>query len=145
KSSMSFLGTPLFWLLVLLALVGLTTFIDFKRKKRSAWLDTALFALTGLAGCLLFFLWFLTDHTATAINFNLLWAFPLNLGLPFLLFRKAHWFKNYVRLLLGLLGLLLLLGLFGIQGFSPLLLPLVLALGIRYFFIFLFFPKPEVS
>ncbi|MBK6265543.1 DUF4105 domain-containing protein [Marivirga sp. S37H4] len=47
-----------------------------------------LFFVTGLVGCLIFFLWFLSDHVATVNNWNILWAFPLNVVFAFLLFRK---------------------------------------------------------
>lgn len=136
-----FLSTPLFWILVLSLWIVLITYMNFKRNKRSRWLDVLLFLLTGLAGCLIFFLWFLTDHTATVLNFNILWAFPLNLILPIFFAKRTPWFKNYVRLLMGLLVLVIILGLFKIQVFSPLLLPLIIALGIRYFYLYLQIPK----
>jgi hypothetical protein len=47
-----------------------------------------LFFVTGLLGCLIFFLWFLSDHIATANNWNIIWAFPLNVMMAFLLFKK---------------------------------------------------------
>jgi hypothetical protein len=39
--------------------------------------DKLLFVLLGLLGCLIVFLWFFTDHTATRLNWNILWAHPL--------------------------------------------------------------------
>ncbi len=50
--------------------------------------NRVLFFITGLLGCLIFFLWFLSDHVATVNNWNILWAFPLNAIFAFLLFKK---------------------------------------------------------
>lgn len=140
KKNNNFFLTPLFWLLIVLAMVWIITFIDFKKNKRSRWLDFTLFFITGLAGCLIFYLWFLTDHTATAGNFNILWAFPLNLILAFLLIRKTKapkWLSGYLKILMGFLVLVIISGLFKVQVFSPLLLPILLALGTRYFYVLL--------
>ncbi len=140
KKNGNFFLTPLFWLLIVLALVWIITFIDFKKDKRSRWLDFTLFFITGLAGCLIFYLWFLTDHTATIGNLNILWAFPLNLILSFILIRKKvppKWLSAYLKILMGFLVLVIVFGLFKVQVFSPLLLPILLALGTRYFYVLL--------
>jgi hypothetical protein len=142
KKNNNFFLTPLFWLLILLAIVWIITFIDFKKNKRSRWLDFTLFFITGLAGCLIFYLWFLTDHTATAGNFNILWAFPLNLIPSLFLIRKTKapkWLSGYLKILMGFLVLVIFFGLFKVQVFSPLLLPILLALGTRYFYVLLQF------
>jgi len=139
KRNTGFWVTPLFWLLFFLMIVWLITFLDFRRNRRSRWLDMVLFLVTGSAGALIFFLWFFTDHTATVGNLNILWAFPVNLIVAFLLMRKRQWpwLLVYVKILLGLLALLIILGLFKVQVFSPLLLPILLALGTRYFYLLL--------
>ena len=80
-----FTTSPLFWFGLLFLFTATITYIDFKNKVRSKVLDIVLFLLTGIAGCIIFFLWFLTDHQATALNFNILWAFPFNLVLVFYL------------------------------------------------------------
>ena len=41
--------------------------------------QNALLLTTGLTSLLVLFLWFLTDHTTTQQNWNILWASPLNL------------------------------------------------------------------
>ncbi len=43
--------------------------------------DVVLFGGAGIAGVVVAFLWFGTDHTVTGPNLNLLWAFPAHLGL----------------------------------------------------------------
>lgn len=137
---------PLFWLLFLFAFTATITYIDFRNKTRSRWLDFFLFLFSGIAGCLLFFLWFFTDHTATINNFNLLWLFPLNLAGAYFLIRKSDppgIFRPYLIGLCILLGLTGLIWLLGIQQFSPLILVPLLALLIRYVWLILYFRKPQ--
>lgn len=133
-----FTATPLFWLLVLLILTIAITWIDFKNKSRSRLMDGVLFLLTGLAGLFLFFLWFLTDHQDTVWNANLLWAFPANLLLGYLLLVRAEapaWVPNYLKGLAAAIGVCALLWLFGIQVFSPLVLVIWLTLFLRIAFL----------
>ncbi len=72
-------GTPmqLFWLLALVYA------IFWFRSKRSAGWERVLHGIVGLVGLVMVLLWFATDHTATAWNFNLLWASPTWLLLTF--------------------------------------------------------------
>ena len=78
-SENSFLLSPLFIFGLIGLLIIFITYKDYKRKSRSRFLDTFLFIFTGLIGLFLVFLWFATDHTATANNYNLLWAFPISI------------------------------------------------------------------
>jgi len=133
-----FILTPLFWLIVLMTSVVFATYFDHKKNKRSKWLDFALFFITGSAGLLIFFLWFMTDHVFTKANFNLLWAFPLNFVLAFILVKSKTapaWVKKYLWILLIGIAATGILWLFKIQVFSPLLIVILLALGIRYLFL----------
>lgn len=70
---------------ILVGLLGLGWVAAAVRPARLArwgrWSDVALFGLSGVMGVVLAFLWFLTDHTVTGPNANLLWAFPGHLGL----------------------------------------------------------------
>jgi hypothetical protein len=119
----------------LLAFTGTITYFDFKHKARSRWLDFSLLFLTGLTGTFLFLLWVATDHTSTPYNYNILWAFPVNLviAFPFLFQDKVPvWAPKYFGLTLGLMGIMLLLWALKVQIFSPVLIPLLLTLAIRY-------------
>ncbi|WP_394749788.1 lipoprotein N-acyltransferase Lnb domain-containing protein [Spongiimicrobium salis] len=139
----SFLSTPLFWFCLFLLLVGFFTYLDYKRNTRRRWLDFFIFLVSGAPGLLLFFLWFFTDHGATAGNFNMLWAFPLNTIVAFFVLRKnmPKWISSYLILSLLLLLLTLVSGVLGLQVFSPLIIPLCLTLGLRYAFLFVFHKK----
>lgn len=133
-----FLASPLFWFIVIFFFVLTITYIDFRNKTRSKWLDFFVFFVTGIAGCLITFLWFFTDHTATAGNFNILWAFPANIALAFMVIssnKLPSWFQKYIWLLLGLIVITLVLWIVGVQIFSPIIIPILLTLTIRYLFL----------
>lgn len=138
----NFIATPLFWILALSIFVLVRTYLDHKSKHRSRILDFVLFVITGLAGVLLIFLWFFTDHTATLQNFNVLWVFPLNVFMAFVLLKKnpkTPWIQNYMVLLLVLIVVTAILWILGVQSFSPLIVPLLVMLGARYFFLWKYF------
>lgn len=142
-----FILSPLFFAIVLLALVAFKTYTDYKKNKRTKWLDFGLFFLSGAAGLLISFLWFVTDHASTKLNFNILWAFPLNLLIAFMLLKARpvkQWLLNYLWVLLAFLAITMLLWLFKLQIFSPLIIFLMLALGFRYLFLLHYF-KHEID
>ncbi|MBT8311532.1 MAG: DUF4105 domain-containing protein [Flavobacteriaceae bacterium] len=137
---------PLFWLLLLLAFTLTITYIDFRNKTRSRWLDFSLFLLSGIAGVLLFFLWFFTDHNATVNNFNILWLFPLNLVAAFFLVRKTDppaFIRPYLIGLCILIAITGIIWLLGIQIFSPLIGVPILALLVRYIWLILYLKIPR--
>lgn len=143
-----FILKPLFWLVLLMILVVTITYFDHKKSKRTSWLDFSLFLITGLAGLLIFFLWFLTDHTFTKDNFNLLWAFPVNLMIAFILAKTktpANWVIKYLWVLLTFIGITVVLWLFKIQIFSPLIIFILIALAIRYLFLINSLGKSEIT
>nr|WP_298999457.1 DUF4105 domain-containing protein [uncultured Allomuricauda sp.] len=130
--------SPLFWLSLFLVFVGIITYLDTRHKTRSTWLDFSMLLISGLVGLALLLLWIATDHTSTPYNYNILWAFPLNLVVAFILIfqpQLPEWTPLYIILALGLIGLVLLLWIFGVQVFSPVLIPIFLALGIRYWYL----------
>lgn len=113
------------------------TYKDYKNKTRSNWLDVTLFIITGIIGIVILLLWFATDHTGTHQNYNLLWAFVLNLFVVGQFFKKtpAVWFGKYLKLLVIMLCLMALHWLIGVQVFAIGLIPLIIALFIRYIFL----------
>lgn len=122
----------------LLALVVIwITFKDFKNKIRTKWLDFLLFFTTGIVGLVVLLLWFATDHTATANNYNFLWAFLPNLFIAFLLLKNElrFWLRKYVILLLALLLLIVILWVLKIQVFSVGIIPIMILLVVRYTFL----------
>jgi len=135
--SNSFLSSPLFVFGVIGLLILFITYKDHKNETQSKWLDVALFSITGIIGIFILLLWFATDHTGTHQNYNLLWAFALNLFiLPQLLKNKKRpWFIKYLKLLVILLCLMTLHWLIGVQVFAIGLIPFLVALCVRYIYL----------
>ncbi len=130
--------SPLFWFISLLTFTGIITYFDYKHKARSRWLDFSLLFITGLAGTFLFLLWVAADHTSTPYNYNILWAFPVNMIVAFALVfqdKVPQWVPKYLWSALGLIAVMLLLWIIKVQIFSPVLIPLLLTLAIRYVYI----------
>lgn len=143
KQEQNFFSSPIFILGLLGAFILFITYNDHKKGNRSTWLDFGIFFLTGSIGVLILLLWFATDHTATANNYNLLWAFALNVFVigQVLKTQPKTWFTKYIKLLIILLCLLLFHWIAGVQRFAYGLIPLLLALVIRYFYLIHCFTK----
>lgn len=137
KEASSMLFSPLLILSIIALLIIWITYKDFKNNRRSKYLDIVLFTTTGLIGIGLLLLWFATDHSATAHNYNLLWAFALNvLVIGQLVKNKPKaWFIKYLKFLLIMLCLMAFHWLVGVQVFAVTLIPLLLALTLRYMFL----------
>lgn len=135
--SNNFITSPLFVFGVIGLLILIITFFDYKKSKRSIWLDVVIFAFTGMVGILILLLWFATDHTATVQNYNLLWAFALNIFVIPQLFKKTvkPWFIKYLKFLVIMLCLLTLHWIAGVQIYAIGLIPLLIALAVRYLFL----------
>ena len=88
-------------------------------------------------------LWLATDHTATINNYNILWAFPVNLIFCTLLSKKTpkKWLSRYLSFLIILLILLVVHWCTGVQVFAGALLPLLIALSIRYVYVIRYLKK----
>jgi hypothetical protein len=103
---------PLGVMTAVLGLVAWITILDLRSNRSGrAWLDVPFFALLGLAGLLIVFLWFIALHGVTKRNVNLLWALPTNLALAWATVRYSG--KRWVEALLwgtAIASLLFLLG-----------------------------------
>lgn len=133
----SFLTSPLFILSIIGLLIIYITYNDYRKEKRTIWLDVALFTITGLIGVFILLLWFATDHTGTHQNYNLLWAFALNIFVVNQLLKEktSTWFVKYIKLLIILLCLLTLHWIIGVQVFAIGLIPFLIAISVRYIFL----------
>lgn len=79
------------WLVVALITLSaiLVTVRDVKRRRVSRWYDASFYAVIGLLGCIAAFLVLVSEHEATSPNINLMWADPLCLIIPLII-----WFKK---------------------------------------------------
>ena len=134
----SLLTSPIFWFMLLLAFVIAITLLDYRHHSHNKWLDFFLFFISGGAGLLILLLWVATDHVVTGNNFNFLWLMPFNLIIAFKLISKKAmplWLPKYLWFALACIGIVLLIWVLKIQILSPLNIPLMLVLVIRYLFL----------
>lgn len=145
--SPSFFMSPLFVFGILGILLVWATFRDYKKKKRTKWVDFVVLLTTGLIGVLICLLWFGTEHSTTVSNYNLLWAFPFNVVVAFLIVRSKpkKWLYNYVFFLLLMLVLLGVHWVGGVQTFAPAFAPLFIALAIRYIYVAMHLKKMKAK
>jgi len=115
-----------FWILFLV--IVLLSFTEWKKKKYFKWIDIILFICVGIVSFLVFDLWFVSDHSATKGNWNILWANPLFFYLLFRL-RKTQYLVLWTLttcLLFFLLGFCFLP-----QHFNTAFIPINLMLIVR--------------
>jgi hypothetical protein len=120
------------WLLFGLGLV--LTVLDVRGKNPSRRLfDSLLFGAVGLAGLLIVFLWFISLHTVTQHNLNLLWAWPTHL--LFAVALRRRWEPSWLWMYLAataLAALVVVLGWpFWPQALPAVVLPLALLVLVR--------------
>ncbi len=132
--------TPLLLFAILGLLVIAITIKNIKSNKRSKWLDFGIYFITGVIGLVITLIWFATNHESAKNNFNVLWAFAPNLVVSFYLLKNKlpSWIKKYNLWLLILLVLSLLIWIVRIQVLSIAVLPIIIFLGIRYFYLWKF-------
>lgn len=97
--------------------------------------DVLFFAIVGLIGLLILFMWFGTDHAMCRENFNLLWALPTHFIVAFFLFSKRSWVNSYFRFIFFYTIALLLAWFFLPQQFNTALLPVVGIILLRSFYL----------
>ncbi len=125
------LSHPLVVFSVFLLAVALITYRDLKRRKLAMYFDGIVFTVVGIVGVLLVFLWGFTNHTASAKNFNLLWALPTHVVAVIAFRRQPAWLAKYFLVVSWLTGALLLTWAVIPQKLNYSLIPLVVALGVR--------------
>ncbi|PQJ81622.1 lipoprotein N-acyltransferase Lnb domain-containing protein [Polaribacter glomeratus] len=127
-----------FLIFSILSFVGIfITISDYKKEKRSKWLDFTILFTTGVAGVLIIFLWFFTDHSTAPNNFNFLWAFAPNLIIAFLMLKnnQQKWMKFYFIFSLVLLINIPILWISEVQLFPVAVIPVLMLLFFRYLFL----------
>ena len=131
------LFSPLNVLFILSLLIAFITYNDFKKKKRTKILDFLLYFITGIIGVIVLLLWFATSHTATYRNLNFLWAFAPNAVAAFYLLKTKlpSWVVIYNKMLLLLMAIALIVWVLKIQVFNLAIIPFLLVLIIRYFYL----------
>ena len=128
--------TPMNFFILLFFVVGLLTHRNLKFGKRTRWIDYVLFSLAGFVGWWVVFLWFGTEHLSKW-NLNVLWAFPLHLPLIFFSAKEKYrtFFKHYFKFFGYWYSLLLVAWALLPQPLHPSLVPFVLLLVLRSFYV----------
>lgn len=121
------------WLFWGLAAGFVMLWFFFQERKVMQIADTSFWLLFGLAGCLVAFMWWGTDHQATQTNWNLLWLNPIQLavGLELLARGKAGWLKIFGRIQLAAVLVLLAGWAWFPQELPMEAIPLVILLGFQ--------------
>ena len=142
----NWITSPLVVFMLLTVILLYVTFRDHQNSKGITFLDKTLLGFTGIIGVLLALLWFATDHAPTKWNYNLLWAFPFNViaAVSIKKIKNKKWLYPYTKLTIILLVLLSFHWIIGVQSYPIVLLPLLIAIGIRYIYI-LKNLKPTIS
>lgn len=87
---------PFFLFICLFVLIA---FLSFSKnafiQKFLASFDALLFFIVGFLGILILFMWFGTDHIMCRNNYNLLWAWPMNIVASFYIHSKRKWPQIY--------------------------------------------------
>ena len=137
------LSHPIFIFLVAFVIIAFLSFTKNQVLRKILFsLDGMLFFITGLLGILLIFMWVGTDHVMCENNYNLLWAWPVNVIAAF----YTHSLRKGVKIYFLIYGLfnLILLGLWFTlpQQLNVSLMPLI---GILIFRSLSIFRRKEVE
>lgn len=106
-------------------------------EARSRRWDAALFGLAGVAGLIISFLWFISEHAVTDANLNLLWAWPTHLLLAIRLIRRprptdpSSWTARYLLATAVVTGILAAGWFVWPQSLHAAIFPLALLLTLR--------------
>jgi hypothetical protein len=95
--------------------------------------DAVLFGVVGLVGLVAMFMWLATEHTVTASNLNLLWAWPTHLIAAAVLWRwtGVGWLRVYLVAAAVVNGLIIALWWIWPQDLHPATVPIILLLTMR--------------
>lgn len=127
------LPSPELWAWFLFGATALLTYFGLRRRKSLWAIDLVLFAAAGLAGCILAFLVFLSQHPCMSPNYLLFVFHPLHLlCLPWVICDERKQRRN-LYLAANTLVLTLFMAFWALipQEFPPTVVPLALCLFIR--------------
>lgn len=127
------LFTPLVCSWAFFLFVATITWREWHKRSYYRWLDCLFFLITGIGGCVIFFLCFVSTHPCIWPNWNIIWLHPFHL-IAVILFavkklRKAadcYHFINFAALMLFLAGWH-----FIPQHLNTACIPLIMALWLR--------------
>jgi Domain of unknown function (DUF4105) len=125
----------LFWTFFFVV-VGFTIY-QFKKTKNNFVFDKIFFTIAGVFGWFIVLLWFFTDHGVTENNLNIIWTYPLLFPIALLLKKEGSrsWLSTHFLAYGIILILFLICWKFFPQEINYSLIPVVLALAVRAFYV----------
>ena len=127
----SFLTPGLVFSMLLIVVIAIS-FVQLNWARKTIEIfDFVFFFSLGLAGIVLLFMWFGTDHKVCQNNFNLLWALPFNVIMAFFVHSKESWVKKYFSIVFWLSLALVLTWFFLPQQMNNALIPIVILIIYR--------------
>ena len=132
ESENSFL-TPLWVCWSLFGILFATTIIEWRKQTYYRWIDCLLFLTAGIAGMILAFLSFVSEHPCTWPNWNLIWLNPFQ-GVAVILFcvkrcKKAAYYYHFINF--AALSLMLVGWKFIPQHLNSAFIPLIITIWLR--------------
>jgi len=125
---------PVLILWLVLLMVAVLSFSEFRKGKTYHLLNAAIFTVTGLLGLIIAFMVFFSEHPTTDVNFLLLWLHPIHLIYALCLIIPAFRKKAanlYLSINLPLQVFALAGSLFLPQYIHPAMYPLLLCMMLR--------------
>ena len=110
KTTFTTYCSPLLVFSLIFAVLALVTFYEVKNGIHKALIDRILLIIVGLFGILFFVMWFFTEHTVTAWNLNILWAWPLHLIAAFKVKSKSGFWTGYFKVSACITAIMLVFG-----------------------------------
>jgi hypothetical protein len=133
EKDFSLWSSPLTCFLLLLLLVVLLTYLEWSSGRYFRMIDCVLFFAAGLAGCIIFFLSFISVHPAMFPNMSLMWLHPFHLVAAVLFLSKkfniiTYWY-HFINF--ALVFVMLIAWIFMPQHFNVAFIPLIAILLVR--------------
>jgi hypothetical protein len=133
KQKTPVLSSPFTCFCILFVILLLVTLAERVMKRYFRTVDGILFFAAGMAGCIIFFLSFFSEHPCTFPNINLLWLHPFHLaGVIFIFIKKLKKPAFLYHLInLAVIFAMCVAWLFIPQHFNPAFIPLIAGISLR--------------
>lgn len=118
---------PMFWCSLVAAFLVCVCIYDVSRKAITRWIYSLWFLILGLAGCVVTFLVFFSEHEATTNNILILWLNPLQLIMAVAVWKKKKrtFPRELVRYNIAVLLVVMAIWAWQSQSTNPALFPLM--------------------
>jgi hypothetical protein len=107
------------------------TYKEIKNNTYHSGGDKALLFILGLFGLLFLVMWFLTEHTVTAWNMNILWAIPSHVVAAWAVKSSKPFWISYYKVTAIITGAMLILAPVIPQHYDPAFYPILIMTTMR--------------